>query len=62
MNNTRENFSALADRIKRAAGNIEELRRLERSLDNLFRNGCLTVSEFRRLDDMIVRRLASLTA
>jgi len=62
MNSTRENFIAFSARIKQAADDIEKLRRLERSLENLFRYGCLTVSEFRRLDDMIVRRLVKLTA
>jgi hypothetical protein len=52
-------FYALSRRI-RFAPDLESLRRLERSATRVYNAGCLTPSEFGRLDVLIMERLALL--
>lgn len=47
------NYIYLSKKIKKAK-TIEELNRLDESLNNLYNNGIFTISEFSRLDLLIV--------
>jgi hypothetical protein len=45
------NYKILSDKIRSKGANLE---RLEKSIDNLYNNGILTVSELSRLDALIM--------
>ena len=47
------NYTAMAQRISKAE-TVEEIRKLERSLDRLYNAGVFTVKEFIKLDGKMV--------
>lgn len=47
------NYATMAKRIRKAK-TLEDLNKYETSLDNLYKNGILTIAEFSSLDSLIV--------
>lgn len=54
----KENYSAFIAKIE-AADNDQKLRQLELSLDRLYNAGIFSVTEFKRLDNKILEKLAA---
>ena len=53
-------FATMKRKIQKAAGDRIKLSRCNLSLDRLYAAGIFTVSEFKRLDDMILSRIIKL--
>jgi hypothetical protein len=49
------NYTAMVERINKAE-TVEEIRKLERSLDRLYSAGVFTVKEFIKLDEKMVNK------
>lgn len=49
------NYKAMAERIRKAK-TVEDLNKCEDSLTNLYNNGIFTVSDFSRLDLLVLKK------
>jgi hypothetical protein len=57
--NYKENYQAMIERVKKA-NTIEQLKKLEKSNDNLYNNYCLKGFQFRQIDLLIVDKIIKL--
>ena len=57
--NYKENYQAMIERVKKAK-TIEQLKKLEKSNDNLYNNYCLKVFQFSQIYLLIVDKIIKL--
>ena len=54
--NTKENYKIMIEKVRNES-TLEGLRKLEKSNDNLYNNGCLQGFEFRQIDLLIIDKI-----
>jgi len=56
-----ENYKVMIEKVRNES-TIEGLRKLEKSNDNLYNNGCLQGFEFRQIDLLIIDKIIEMEA